>query len=83
MILAMERSTRSRVVSVECWFFVNNSAITFIMAHTSLLLTYSSSSSPLVVVVKVEGACLFWWHGKWKTENRKQNNWLSISKNKS
>jgi hypothetical protein len=46
MILAMEHSTCSRVVSVECWFFVNSSAITFIMAHTSLLLTYSSSSSP-------------------------------------
>jgi hypothetical protein len=32
----MERSTHSRVVSVDCWFFVNN----------SLLLTHSSSSSP-------------------------------------
>jgi hypothetical protein len=46
MILAMERSTRSRVVSVDCWFFVNSSVNTFIMARTSLLLMHSSSSSP-------------------------------------
>jgi hypothetical protein len=46
MIPAMERSTHSRVVSVDCWFFVNSSVNTFIMVHTSLLLTHSSSLSP-------------------------------------
>jgi hypothetical protein len=46
MTLAMERSTNSRVVSVDCWFFMNSSLIAFIMAQTSLLLTHSSSSSP-------------------------------------
>jgi uncharacterized membrane protein len=46
MIPAMEHSTRSRVVSVDCWFFVNSLVSAFIMAHTSLLLTHSSSSSP-------------------------------------
>jgi hypothetical protein len=42
----MEHSTRSRVVSVDYWFFVNSSVSAFIMVWTSLLLTHSSSSSP-------------------------------------
>jgi hypothetical protein len=46
MIPAMEHSTRSRVVPMDYWFFVNSSVITFIMAQTSFLLTHSSSSSP-------------------------------------
>jgi hypothetical protein len=46
MIPAMEHSTRSRVVSVDHWFFVNSSISAFIMAWTSLLLTHSSTSSP-------------------------------------
>jgi hypothetical protein len=46
MIPAMEHFTRSRVVSLDCWFFVNISVSAFIMAQTSLLLTHSSSSSP-------------------------------------
>jgi hypothetical protein len=46
MIPAMEHSTCSRVVSVDCWFFVNSSVSAFTMAWTSLLLTHSSSSSP-------------------------------------
>jgi hypothetical protein len=45
MIPAMEHSTRSRVVSVDCYSFMNSSLITFIMVQTSLLLTHSSSSS--------------------------------------
>jgi hypothetical protein len=46
MIPAMERSTRLRVVLVDCWFFMNSLVIAFIMAQTTLLLTHSSSSSP-------------------------------------
>jgi hypothetical protein len=46
MIPAMERSTRSRVVSVDYWFFVNSSVSAFILVWTSLLLSHSSSSSP-------------------------------------
>jgi hypothetical protein len=46
MILAMEYSTHLRVVSVDCWFFVNSPVSAFIMAQTSLFLTHSSSSSP-------------------------------------
>jgi hypothetical protein len=46
MILAMDHSTRSRVVSVDYWFFVNSLVSAFIMARTSLLLIHSSSSSP-------------------------------------
>jgi hypothetical protein len=46
MISTMERSTYSRVVSVDCWFFVNSSVIAFIIARTSLLLMHSSSTSP-------------------------------------
>jgi hypothetical protein len=41
----MEHSTRSRVMLVDCWFFVKSSVIAFIMVRTSLLLTHSSSSS--------------------------------------
>jgi hypothetical protein len=46
MFPAMEHSTHSRVVLVDCWFFVNSSISAFIMVQTSLLLTHSSSSSP-------------------------------------
>jgi hypothetical protein len=46
MIPAMEHSTHSRAVSVDYWFFVNNSASAFLMVWTSLLLTHSSSSCP-------------------------------------
>jgi hypothetical protein len=46
MIPAMECSTRSRVVSVDYWFFMQSSLIAFNMVRTSLLLTHSSSSSP-------------------------------------
>jgi uncharacterized membrane protein len=46
MIPAMECSIRSRVVSVDYWFFVKSLVIAFTMARTSLLLTHSSSSSP-------------------------------------
>jgi hypothetical protein len=46
MIPAMERSTRSRVVSVDYWFFVNSSVSAFIVVQTFLLLTHSSSLSP-------------------------------------
>jgi hypothetical protein len=46
MIPAMEHFTCSRIVLVDRWFFVKSSAIAFIMAQTSLLLTYSSSLSP-------------------------------------
>jgi hypothetical protein len=42
----MEHSTHSRIVLVDCWFFVKSSTIAFIMAQTSLLLPHSSSSSP-------------------------------------
>jgi hypothetical protein len=45
MIPKKERSTRSRVVSIGCWFSMNSSVIAFIMARTSLLLTHSFSSS--------------------------------------
>jgi hypothetical protein len=46
MISAMEHSTHSRVVLVDCWFFVKSSVSAFIMAQTSLLLTHFSSLSP-------------------------------------
>jgi hypothetical protein len=46
MTPAMEHSTRSRVVSVDYWFFMNRSLIAFTLAQTSLLLTHTSSSSP-------------------------------------
>jgi hypothetical protein len=46
MIPAIEHSTHSRVVLVDCWLFVNSSVSAFIMMQTSLLLTHSSSSSP-------------------------------------
>jgi hypothetical protein len=46
MIPTMECSTRSRVVLVDCWFFVNSSISACIMVRTSLLLTHSSSLSP-------------------------------------
>jgi hypothetical protein len=45
MIPVMECFTHSRVVSADCWFFVNISVSAFIMALASLLLTHSSSSS--------------------------------------
>jgi uncharacterized membrane protein len=45
MIPVMDRFTHSRVVSADCWFFVNISVSTFIMARASLLLTHSCSSS--------------------------------------
>jgi hypothetical protein len=46
VIPAMEHFTRSRVVSVDCWFFINSSMIAFNMERSSLELTHSSSSSP-------------------------------------
>jgi hypothetical protein len=46
MITVMEHSTRSRIVSVDCWFFMNSSVSAFIMTWTSLLLMHSSSLSP-------------------------------------
>jgi hypothetical protein len=74
-----KHSTRSRVVSVDCWFYMNSSVIAFIMALTSLLLTHSSSLSPAAFV-----SCwwwlwwwwwlllsLFWWHGEQKTKSNK------------
>jgi hypothetical protein len=32
ILIEMEHSTRSRVVSVDCWFFMNSLLIAFIMA---------------------------------------------------
>jgi hypothetical protein len=45
MIPAMECSTSSRVILVDCWFFVKTLVIAFIMAQTSLVLAHSSSLS--------------------------------------
>jgi hypothetical protein len=55
----MENSTRSRVVSVDYWFFVNSSVSAFIMARTSLLLTHSSSLSPAAVAGGGGGGCTY------------------------
>jgi hypothetical protein len=41
-----KHATHLRVVSVDCWFFVNSLVIAFIMVQSSLLLTQSSSSPP-------------------------------------
>jgi hypothetical protein len=59
MIPAMENSTRSRVVSVDYWFFVNSSVSAFIMARTSLLLTHSSSLFPAAAGGGGGGGCTY------------------------
>jgi hypothetical protein len=79
MIQAMEHSTRSRVVFVDYWFFVNSSVSAFIMAWTSLLLTHSSSLSP-TSGGGGGGGCTYF--GGMVNKNRKQHNWLLVSKNK-
>jgi hypothetical protein len=60
---------------VDCWFFVNSSLNAFIMVLTSLLLMHSSSLSP----TGGGGGCTYFGG----IVNRKQHNWLSVSKNKS
>jgi hypothetical protein len=46
MIPVMDHSTYTRVVSVDCWFFINSSIIAFIMVRSSFELMHLSSSSP-------------------------------------